>query len=95
LTLQSQNKTVADNLVVYKRGEDSDPADPLLNPAAILLGGQVCEKNMKLAQDFVTWMVDPNGGQAIVKCFQKPGTKGYLYTTAPDCKKQPEHCAGW
>jgi len=95
LTLQSQNKTIADNLVMYKRGEDDDPADPLLNPAAVLLGGRVCEKNSKLAQNFVTWMIDPEGGQSVVKGFQKPGTSGFLYTTAPDCKKQPEQCAGW
>jgi hypothetical protein len=95
LTLQSQNKSVADNLVVYKRGEDDNPADPLLNPAAVLLGGHVCEKNLKLAQNFVAWMIDPDGKQAVVKIFQKPGTSGFLYTIAPDCKKQPDHCIGW
>ena len=95
LTLQSQNKSIADNLVLYRRGEDDDPADPLLNPAAVLLGRQVCEKNLELAQNFVTWMVDPEGGQAVVKNFQKPGTTGYLYTVAPDCKTEPEQCAGW
>lgn len=84
LTLQSQNKTIADDLVLYKRGEDHDPADPLLNPAAVLLEGRVCEKNLKLAQNFVTWMVDLKGGQAVVQSFQKPGTVGFLYTTAPD-----------
>ena len=73
LTLQSQNKSIADNLVLHRRGEDDDPADPLLNPAAVLLGGQVCEKNLGLAQNFVMWMVDPEGGQAVVK---KPGTSG-------------------
>ena len=76
LTLQSQNKSIADNLVLYRRGEDDDPADPLLNPAAVLLGGQVCEKNLELAQNFVTWMVDPEGGKGVVKNIQKPGTSG-------------------
>ena len=95
LTLQSQNKSIADNLVLYRRGEDNDPADPLLNPAAVLLGGRVCEENLQLAQNFVTWMVDPAGGQAIVKKFHQPGTSEFLYTTAPDCKKEPKQCVGW
>ena len=96
LTLQSQNKSIADNLVLCRRGEDDDPADPLLNPAAVLLGGQVCEKNLGLAQNkFVMWMVDPEGEQAVVKNIQKPGTSGYLCTMAPDCKIEPEQCVGW
>ena len=53
--------------------------DPLLNPAAVLLGGQVCEKNLELAQNFVTWIVDPEGGQAVV---QKPGTSASWHLTA-------------
>jgi ABC-type tungstate transport system permease subunit len=94
LTLQSQNKSIADRLVLYKRGEDDDPADPLLNPAAVLLGGNICEQNLKLAQGFIDWMVDPEGGQMVVKNFKRPGSEEYLYTMAPDCKKEPEQCAG-
>lgn len=93
LTLQSQNKSTADALVVYKCGEDVDPADPLLNPVAVLLDGNVCEKNQKLAQGFIDWMVDPEGGQAVVKNYQRPGSKEYLYTMAPDCKREHEQCA--
>jgi hypothetical protein len=82
-------------LTTYKAGGDTDPSDPLLNPASVLLGAKVCETNVELAGRFLSWMVDPNGGQAVVGSFQKPGTSGYLYTTAPDCKKQPKFCEGW
>jgi ABC-type tungstate transport system permease subunit len=95
LTVQSQNKSIADNLVLYRRGEDTDPADPLLNPAAVLLGARVCAQNFKLAQNFVTWMVDPAGGQAVVKVFHEPGTTEVLYTMAPDCKTEPQKCVGY
>ena len=95
LTLQSQNNSIANDLVLYRRGEDDDLADPLFNPAAVLLGGQVREKNLGLAQTFVMWMVDPEGGKGVVKNIQKPGTSGYLYTMAPDCKIEPEQCVGW
>lgn len=95
MTLQSQQPDIANQLVLYKRGEDVDPADPLLNPASVLLGGNVCQANLALAQGFMTWMVDPNGGQAVVKGFQANGTTEYLYTEAPDCSKEPAQCAGW
>lgn len=86
---------MARKLVLYKRGEDTDPADPLLNPASVLLGSKVCQENLVLAQHFMTWMVDPNGGQAVVGSFAANGTSKVLYTRAPDCKKEPAQCAGW
>ena len=53
LTLQSQNATAAKDIQVYKAGADTDPNDPLLNPAAALWGGKVCEENQAIAQSFV------------------------------------------
>jgi ABC-type tungstate transport system permease subunit len=82
-------------LTTYKAGGDIDPADPLLNPASVLLGAKVCETNSELAQKFMSWMVDQNGGQAVVKSFKPPGTNDFLYTTAPDCVTQPKFCDGW
>jgi hypothetical protein len=82
-------------LDIFKQGGDDDPSDPLLNPASVLLGARLCDKNAALAHGFISWMVDPNGGQAVVKNFQKPGTSGFLYTVAPDCNVEPAKCAGW
>lgn len=72
-----------------------DPADPLLNPGAVLLGARVCEKNADIAKGFVNWMIDVNGGQKVVENFKKPNTTEYLYTPAPVCEKDPKQCAGW
>ena len=80
---------------IYKAGGDTDPSDPLLNPASVLLGGQVCQTDSELAAKFMTWMVDQNGGQAVVKSYTEPGSSSILYSTAPDCQKQPTFCAGW
>jgi len=95
LTLKSQSPDIAAELVLYKRGEDIDPTDQLLNPASVLLGSKVCEANLALAQGFMTWMVDSNGGQAVVRGFAANGTTDILYTEAPDCSKEPAQCAGW
>jgi len=95
LTLQSQSPDITDASYLYLRGEDRDPQDALLNPASVLLGAKVCEKNKKLADGFVEWMVSKTGGQKVVANFEKAGTTGKLYTAAPDCKIQPTHCVGW
>ncbi|KDQ16286.1 hypothetical protein BOTBODRAFT_107157 [Botryobasidium botryosum FD-172 SS1] len=85
LTVQAEDKSITDNVKVYKRGGDTDPNDPLLNPATVLLGTKVDSKNQELAQGFMTWIADkgPNGGQEVIKGFKKPGTTEYLYTAAP------------
>jgi len=85
LTVEAEDKSITDNLRLYKRGKDVDPADPLLNPATVLLGYKVSDKNEKLAKGFMTWIADkgPNGGQAVITNFKKPGTTEYLYTGAP------------
>lgn len=83
LTMKAANESVTDNLRVYKAGGDEDPADPLLNSAAVLLGGHVCEEDAELAQSFVDWMIRADGGQAVVAEFKKDGTDEVLYTPAP------------
>jgi ABC-type tungstate transport system, permease component len=95
LAVQSLDRTSADQLDVFKAGGDDDPNDPLLSPASFLLGAKVCHKNLALAQGFIKWITDPNGGQVVVKAFKKPGASVFLYTGAPDCKVEPTKCIGW
>ncbi|GAA6018666.1 hypothetical protein JCM10207_009002 [Rhodosporidiobolus poonsookiae] len=95
LTLQSQEPTLVDNLVIYKRGEDDDPEDLLLNPAAVLLGSNICPDNQALAEGFMDWMASADGGQAVVSSYTQPGSTEILYTAAPNCTTQPDHCLGW
>lgn len=80
---------------MYKAGSDSDPEDLLLNPAAVLLGGKVCEENQELAEGFLDCMVEREGGQRVVEAFVQPGSEEVLYTKAPNCTTTPKHCAGW
>jgi hypothetical protein len=93
--LESQNKSIADLTVIYKQGGDVDPDDPLLNPASVLLGANVCSDNVDLAKAFMSWMVNATGGQQVVATYSQPGVSGYLYTTAPNCTLTPASCAGW
>ena len=94
MTLQSQNRKMTSALDVFKKGGD-DPNDSLLSPGSVLLGARVCDKNSALAQGFISWMVDHNGGQAVVRGFQKPGSSEFVYSEAPDCKVEAVKCAGW
>ncbi|ORY81747.1 hypothetical protein BCR35DRAFT_321321 [Leucosporidium creatinivorum] len=95
LTLASQNSDLTDALVLYKRGEDTDPQDLLLNPASFLLGARVCEDNLAIAQGFMDWMVLPEGGKKVVSKYVQPGSTEVLYTRAPNCTSTPAACAGW
>ena len=95
VTLQARNGTIANQLQVFKAGNDTDPKDPLLNPASVLLGGHICPDNQRLAEGFLTWMVAADGGQAIVRDYQQSGVPGRLYTPAPNCTLERVHCEGW
>ncbi|GAA5913152.1 hypothetical protein JCM6882_005802 [Rhodosporidiobolus microsporus] len=95
LTLQAQNPNITSELVLYKAGADEDPEDLLLNPAAVLLGANVCDENRAIAEGFLDWMEMEEGGQAVVARYVQPGSEDILYTVAPNCTTQPEHCAGW
>ena len=60
------------------QGKD-DEEDPLLNPAHLLVGTEAANKEM--ANKFADWMIKEDGGQKVIKEFQKNGID--LYTTAP------------
>lgn len=95
LTLKSQSANLTNALVLYKRGEDTDPKDLLLNPASFLLGARVCDDNLPIAEGFMNWMVLADGGQAVVSKYVQPGSTEVLYTRAPNCTATPAACAGW
>ncbi len=69
--------TVRLPLKVYKQGLDDDPNDPLLSPAHLLLA----KKHTDLHNAFVEWVIDKNGGQAIIRTF--PTEENPLYSEAP------------
>lgn len=66
-------------LEIYNEGGDDDPADPLLNPAAALLGARA--RDMDLARAFMEWLIAPTGGQAVVAQFERNGY--HIYSPAP------------
>lgn len=63
---------------VYKVSTD-DANDPLLNPAHLLVGAHAMNK--ELSNDFAKWLVEKNGGQAVIVGFKKNGVE--LYSPAP------------
>ncbi|KAM0802258.1 putative extracellular tungstate binding protein [Usnea florida] len=69
---------VRDKLAIFAQGND-DEEDPLLNPAHLLVGTEA--ENKVMANKFADWMIKGEGGQKVVREFQKNGID--LYTTAP------------
>jgi len=76
-SFEKLNKPKADQNLQAK-GKD-DEKDPLLNPAHILVGKDA--KNKAMANSFADWMIKEDGGQKVIKGFQKNGYD--LYTGAP------------
>lgn len=75
ISTQLQNQTT-----IHKAGTD-DAADPLLNPAHILIGEGA--KNERMADRFAQWAISDEG-QEVITGFKKNGEQ--LYTAAPDNK---------
>ncbi|CEO60244.1 hypothetical protein PMG11_04881 [Penicillium brasilianum] len=75
ISTQLQNQTT-----IYKAGTD-DAADPLLNPAHILIGEGA--KNERMADRFAQWAISDEG-QKVITGFKKNGEQ--LYTAAPENK---------
>ncbi|KAL4890991.1 hypothetical protein BDV59DRAFT_203981 [Aspergillus ambiguus] len=77
LTLADQNKTLTENIVIYKRGED---VPELLNPADIIIGKKTLDDTVTTA--FVRW-VHSEAGQKVIVNFHK--SDGYcLYKGFPN-----------
>lgn len=73
----SIDQALAHKTTIYKAATD-DPADPLLNPAHMLVGKKA--SNMKMADKFTQWVISAEG-QAVITGFKKNGKQ--LYTAAP------------
>jgi len=80
-TWLSSASEVVSSLTIYKAGGDSDPEDPLLNPAHVLLGANADPDNLPYAQSFMQWVVSATGGQHVIETFEKNGE--ILYSKAP------------
>ncbi|GFF63414.1 hypothetical protein CNMCM6936_005127 [Aspergillus lentulus] len=82
-TYLSIDEALANKTTIYKAATD-DPADPLLNPAHMLVGKKA--SNMKMADQFTQWVISAEG-QAVITGFKKNGKQ--LYTAAPANKTAP------
>lgn len=80
-TWLSSPPSVTDQLQVFKTGSD-DAADPLLSPAHVLLGTNADAENAMIWQNFMKWVVRKDGGQKVVREFEKFGQ--ILYSQAPE-----------
>ncbi|KAF8337197.1 hypothetical protein F5887DRAFT_560706 [Amanita rubescens] len=78
-TWLSSPSQVTDALNIYKRGDEDDPQQLLLNPAHCLQGANAPQQD--LASSFMDWVISDNGGQEVVATFMKNGEA--LYTPAP------------
>ncbi|KAI0407016.1 putative extracellular tungstate binding protein [Xylaria palmicola] len=76
-TMLSLDAELANRTVVYKAGSDA-AADPLLNPAHLLVGARAPNPGRAVA--FAEWVVSDRG-QAVIAGFRKNGQQ--LYSPAP------------
>lgn len=83
-TWLSSPKEVRSTLTIFAEGGDTDPEDPLLNPAHVLLGAKAA--NEDIGNKFMEWVKLPDGGQKVIEHFRKPPSPGgvQLYSPAPE-----------
>lgn len=84
-TWLSSPKEVTSTLSIFAEGRDTNPDDPLLNPAHVLLGAKADPANEVIWKKFIEWVKLPDGGQKVIKDFKKPPGLGgeQLYSPAP------------
>ncbi|RHZ55573.1 uncharacterized protein CDV56_108002 [Aspergillus thermomutatus] len=82
-TYLSIDQELANKTTIYKAATD-DAADPLLNPAHMLVDKKAT--NMKMADKFTQWVISAEG-QAVITGFKK--NEKQLYTAAPANKTAP------
>ncbi|KAI9571744.1 hypothetical protein HD554DRAFT_2312053 [Boletus coccyginus] len=85
-TWLSSPTSVTSTLTIFAEGGDTDPDDPLLNPAHVLLGAKANTANEEIWNGFMKWVVAADGGQLVIKEFKKPPGVGgvQLYSPAPE-----------
>ncbi|QRW10813.1 tungstate-binding protein [Ceratobasidium sp. AG-Ba] len=86
-TWLSTDKTYTDKLTIYNEGRDTDPEDPLLNPAFFLTSTKSCAQNKEMANAFLDWVVSDAGQKAVAE-FKQPNSTELLYTSAPTGSNQ-------
>ncbi|KAF4506196.1 hypothetical protein G6O67_006300 [Ophiocordyceps sinensis] len=79
-TLLSLDADLRARLAVVKAGADDDPADPLLNPARLLVARNAT--NALTADAFACWLVGERG-QAVVGNFTSKTSGERMYSRAP------------
>ncbi|KAK2463957.1 hypothetical protein APHAL10511_004008 [Amanita phalloides] len=74
---------VTSALRIYRRGDDynKDPDNWLLNPGRALLGAKAVEKD--LANSFLDWLIDDNGGPEVVLNFKKGDPQETVFAPVP------------
>ncbi|KAG9309228.1 hypothetical protein JVU11DRAFT_10707 [Chiua virens] len=77
-TWLSSPKEVTSTLTIFAQGGDTDPNDPLLNPAHVLLGANADPANQVIWKKFMEWVKLPDGGQKVIREFKKPPAKIYV-----------------
>lgn len=84
-TWLSTTKEVRSALSIFAEGGDTDPDDPLLNPAHVILGANARPADEVIWKKFMEWVELPGGGQNVAKDFKKPPGLGgvELYSPAP------------
>lgn len=84
-TWLSSPKEVTSTLSIFAEGGDTDPNDPLLNPAHVLLGAKANPADEVIWKTFMEWVKLPDGGQKVIKDFKRPPGPGgvELYSPAP------------
>lgn len=80
-TWLSSCEEVRSSLSIFAKGED---ISELLNPAHVLLGKLAAKDEPNF---FLEWVKLPDGGQKVVKDFEKEGQQ--LYSAAPTDKDLP------
>lgn len=68
-------------MTVFAQGGDTDPNDPLLNPAHVILGANADPANKQIWQMFMQWVNLPDGGQQVITDFKENGEQ--VYSQAP------------
>ncbi|KAF8066542.1 hypothetical protein FPV67DRAFT_1195195 [Lyophyllum atratum] len=81
-TWLSSPANVTAALDIFMAGHDLKPADPLLNPAHVLLGSRADPGNREVSEGFMRWVVEKEGGQKVIREFVKFGQ--VLYSEAPE-----------
>ncbi|KAF9261636.1 hypothetical protein L218DRAFT_930464 [Marasmius fiardii PR-910] len=78
-TWLSSTPSVTSKLLIYKGADSTEDEMVLMNPCSALLASDAANK--EIAEEFMKWLVNDDGGQQVIKEFKKNGER--LYTPRP------------